>query len=359
VIDMSADALAVVQGSYTLRCRVESWLGDELLADDVPVSSGGEEVDGTLQAPERVTLSVPRLDRGTSWEPIGIDHPLAAYGQRLKVSLGVDLGNGATEWLQRGWFTISGADTQGETVSVEAVGLLTLIDEARFVAPYQPTGTFVSTVRSLVEPALTVVVSASLTDRAVPSGMSWDEDRLGGLFELLDAWPATATVTADGYLQVDPVTIPASSLDITDGVAGTVVQWNGQATRDGAYTAVVARGQAADGGQLQGVVYDTDPASPLRSAGEFNALPVPFFFFSPLLTTVDQCRTAATSILARLRRTASRKIGATLVPHPGLQGGDTVTVTGAELDAAPCAVERLSLPYTPDGGAMNLTLRVL
>jgi len=356
---MSADALAVVQGSYTLRCRVESWLGDTLLADDVPIAGGGEEVDGTLQVPERVTLSVPRLDRGASWEPIAVDHPLAAYGQRLTVSLGVDLGDGMTEWLQRGWFTISGAETQGDSVSVEAVGLLTLIDEARLVAPYQPSGTFTSTVRSLVEPALTVVVNNSLTDRAVPAGMSWDENRIGGLFELLDAWPATAAVTAAGHLSVDPVTTPASSLSITDGVGGTVVQWSGQATRDGAYTAVVARGQATDGGQVQGVVYDTDPGSPLRSAGAFNPLPVPYFFFSPLLTSVAQAKTAATSILARLRRTASRKIAATLVPHPGLQVGDVVTVTGAELVAAPCAVERLSLPYTPDVGPMSLTLRVL
>lgn len=351
MITLTTAAAGAVTGSWSMTCRVESWRADTLLAEDIPIAAGTEEVDRSLNVPERVTLSVPRFDRGVSWAP-GNDpsHPLAPWGQRLRCSIGVDLGANGIEWVQRGWFLITDAQTQDDTVAVTATGLLALIDEARFVVPFQPTGTLVSTVRDLVEPALTVSVDAGLTDRAVPSGMAWDEDRLGGLMELLDAWPADAYVTPDGYLSVVPATDSTSSvLDLTDGTGGTVLRWNTEQTRDGGFSLVVARGQAADGGQVQGIAYATDDATGFTSA--FNPLPVPFFYFSPLLTTNSQCTLAARTVLARKQRLAHKTVHFQAVPHPGLQDGDRVTVTSAALGVSAAAgiVEQLVMPYTPDG----------
>lgn len=360
MIPLSAAAAAMVAGSYQLQVRVESWLDGQLLAEAVPVDDGAEDVDDSLNVPERVTLTVPRVDRGFEWAP-GADpaHPLAAFGQRLRVSLGVDIGRGQTEWLQRGWFLIDSVKpASDDSLQVTAVGLLDLVQEARLVSPYQPSGTFVSTLRGLVEPALTAVVDAGLTDRAVPSSLSWDEDRIGGLAELLDAWPAVARVTPDGYLAVTPNTTGGAVLSLTDGLGGTVVRWQAETSREGAYTAVVARGTASDGGVVQGVAYDLT-GGPLRYGGPFNPLPVPYLYFSPLITTVAQARAAAVSVLARLRRRTARRLSAELVPHPGLQTGDVVTVTGAGLDAAPCIVDALTLPYSAGAGAETLTLRVL
>lgn len=359
MLELSPEAASAVTSSYVQHVRVESWLGDVLLADDVPVAAGSEEGDLGLRVPERVSLSVPLLDRGVSYDPTEPDSPLAAWGQQLKVSIGVELQAGTIEWLQRGMFLITRSDPAGDTVMVEAVGLLQLVDEARLVNPYQPTGTLVSTLRGLVEPALTVVVDAGLTDRAVPTAMNWDEDRLGGVFELLDAWPADAEVTAEGFLSVTPAAAGAPVLDLTDDAGGTVVRWQGQASRDGGYSVVVARGLAADGAQVQGTAFDRDPNSPLRFGGAFNPLPVPYFYFSPLLTTGAQCRAAAATILARLRRNAARKLSATIVPHPGLRARDVLSVTGAGLVDQPCTIDAYRLPLTADAGAQSLTLRVL
>jgi hypothetical protein len=364
VIPLSTAAQAAIQGSYVQRLRVESWLDDELLAEDVPVSDGAEEIDCTLKVPERVTLTVPRFDRGVSWDPLDATDPLAPYGQRLRVSLGIDLGNDQIEWLERGWFYIANSDTDGDTVRVEARGLLGLIEEARFTAPFQATGTFGSTLRALIEPALTADMSAELTDRAVPSSMSWDEDRIGALSELLDAWPADARVYGEGILQVMPAvdemeTDAVAVGSLTDGQKGTVVQWSGTATRDGKYNAVVARGQKSDGSQIQAVAYDTE--SSLHYGGPFNPLPVPYLYFSPLLTTKTQCAKAARSILARLRRGGDRIVTATMVPNPAVQCDDVLSVTAENkgLSGALCRVDGMHLPYTPDGGAMGLTLRVI
>jgi hypothetical protein len=360
MLDMSDDALAVVLRSFTMQMRVESWLNGVLLADDVPVSDGSENRDRSLTVPESISLTVPRYDAATglTWDPIDPAHPLAAYGQQLRISYGVDVGGGDFEWICRGWFLITESSTDDETVSVTAQGLLQLIDEAKLVAAFQPSGTLATTVQSLVEPALTVTFDGALTDRSVPTSIEWDTDRIGGLNELLDAWPAAARVTADGLLLVEPVSDAGTPvLSITDGTGGTVVRWSGNTSRDGAFNVVVAQGEDSAGNQIQGVVYDSGIASPFAIGGGFSPLPVPYLFYSPLLTTITQCRAAAAATLLRLRRSASQKISASIVPHPGLVTGDIVSVTGAGLTAAPCMVEALSLPYSP--GQMDLTLRVI
>jgi hypothetical protein len=355
---MSDTALSVVQRSFTMAVRADSWRDGDLLAADIPIADGSEDRDRSLAVPERITLTMPRRDRGVDWDPgADPDHPLAAYGQQLHISYGVDVG-GSFEWIDRGWFLITDTSSDDTTVTVTLQGLLTLIDEAKFVAPFQPSGTLASTIRSLVEPALTVTVDGTLTDRSVPVGMQWDSDRLAGLTEVLDAWAADAHVTEDGILLVEPVSDDGSPvLSLTDGVGGTVMRWQGSSSRDGGFNCVVAQGEDSAGNQLQGVAYDKDSASPFFYGGPFNPLPVPYSFSSPLMTTVDQCRKGAAAKLLQLRRTASRRLGVTMVPHPGLMTGDIISATGAGLNNAPCVIETLSLPYSP--GEMSLTVRVL
>jgi hypothetical protein len=359
VIDLTAAAAGVLGGSYGLRTRVQSWRGGQLLADDVPVVSGTEEVDRTLRVPERVTLSVPRTDRGTSWDPVEADHPLGAYGQRLVVMLGIELGGGEVEWIRRGEYVITNARPRDDTVAVTAAGLLYLIDEARLVSPYQPSGTLASTLRGLLEPALTVVIDPALVDRAVPAAVNFDDDRLGAVLQVLDTWPAAAVVTPDGYLSVVPATTSATPvLSLTDAAGGTVLDWSGEVGRDGACNVVVARGTATDGTQVQGAAYDYS-GGPMAYGGPFSPLPVPAFMFSPLLTTVEQCNEAAATTLDRKRREGAPRMTATLVPHPGLQGGDCVAVTGRGLVERPCIVEATTLPLVAGGGPASAQLAVI
>ncbi|MFJ9114487.1 hypothetical protein ACIRJO_02945 [Streptomyces sp. NPDC102394] len=359
---MSDTALSVVQRSFTMSVRAESWLDGQLLADGIPIADGSESRDRSLAIPETVSLTVPRRDRGYDWDP-GTDpeHPLAAYGQMLRIDYGIDVG-GQYEWINRGWFLITDSSTSGDTVTVNCAGLLSLIDEAKLVSPFQPssTDTLASVIRGLVEPALTCSFDGSLTDRAVPLGLQWDSDRLGAVTDVLNSWGAEGTVTEDGYLYLQAVSDSGSPvLSLTDdgSSTSTVVQWEGSSSRDGAFNVVVAQGEDSSGNQITGVAYDGVGDSPYRYGGPFNPLPVPYFYQSSLLTTVDQCRTAARSQMTLLRRQAFRRLAVTMVPHPGLVTGDIVSVTGAGLTNAPCAIESLSLPYAP--GSQSLTVRVL
>ncbi len=354
MLEMSAEATASLKrGNQKRHLRVESWYADQLLHDDVPVDVGREDSDRGSNVPERVTLTVPRRDRGTDFTSSDLLSPLAANGQILKVSVGLELAFGQIEWLQRGYYVITQSYRRGSQIEVEAAGLLWKIQEARLVSPLQPSGTFKSLIRDLVEPALTVDFDAALVDRAVPSNVNYDDDRLGALNTTLAAWPASAEVNSEGYLYVtstaDP-TVPV--LELSNGVGGTVTELAGVSTREGVYNAVVAQGQASDGAVVRGVAYDLN--GPKRSGGPFNELPVPFYFDSPLLTTAAQASTAAASRLATLKRNTSTTYDVEMVPHPGLQIGDCVRVDGKL-----CTIETLRLPLTAGGGAMALKVRVI
>jgi hypothetical protein len=362
MLDISDEAFEIMStGGYTMTCRVESWRGDDLLADDIPIGSGTETVDVTQNVPESLTITVPRLKNGVTWAPgTDIDHPLAPWGQRLRVYLAVQTSQGF-EGMARGWFYIVETDCQDETVSVTASGLLGLIDEADFISPYSPSGNFTTIIRQLIEPELLVDFTNAPTDRAVPANTVQDGGRLDALYELLTAWGATAFVDETGTLQVVVAgDTSTSSLSLTDGAGGTAMKWGNKLSRDGAASAVVARGYDSTGADVQAVANDNDPASPTYINGPFNSLPVPYDYFSPLLTTVSQCQAAANTVLFNRRRQASRTITTTAVPMLALQTRDGVTVTSDDLnvDAELGIVDQLIMPLTPGDGGMTLGVRV-
>jgi hypothetical protein len=362
MIDVSDDARSVLGGSFSYFISVQSWLGDQLLSDAVPVSAGQEETDRSLRVPERVTLTVPRVDdEGVDWTPTADDSPLAANGQTLKISLGVGIGQGRIEWFQRGEFLIQETeeDVDGQTLTVTAVGLLALIDEANFIAPFQPSGTIGSTARDLLEPAVPVNLDGAPVDRSVPvSAVNWDSDRLQAFLDLLDAWPAVSRMNEGGYLEILPDTTPTAAdavRSFTDRPGGTMVTAAGTSSRDGGFNTVVATGYAADGTEVRAVAYTTvGPWS--YPAGQANPLPVPFGYSSPLLTTQAQCLAAASTVLARKQREAvKRRYTITAVPDPTLQDGDPILVTNDVVTDLLCTVEAMKLPYFAAGGAMEVT----
>jgi hypothetical protein len=341
-------------GSFVYWVRASAWLGDQLLAEDVPISDAAEETDRSLNVPERVRLTVPRLARGVDWSPTTETHPLAAAGQTLKISLGVGLAGEQVEWFQRGEFLITESQERDDTVDVTAAGMLALIEEAKFVAPFQPSGTLGSTLRALIEPAVSVDLDSAPSDRAVPTSLiNWDSDRLGAVGELLDAWPAVLRMHAQGYAEVVPDVAPTESVrSFTNGTGGTIVTAAGRSTRDGGFSIVVATGYAADGGEVRGIAtVSTGPWA--YGGGPANPLPVPFGYSSPLLTTNPQCTAAADTVLRRkMRQAVLRSYTITCPPDPTLQAGDPVDITTDHVDQLLCTVEAISLPYAP--GAMSL-----
>lgn len=369
-----SDRLDAVLAGRTFRmvCRATITRGGQVLADDLPVHTGQEECDATLKVPERVTLHIPRVIDGIDWSADALTSPLSPFGQRVHVKLGISVGADGYEWINRGEFLLHDVDTTGPRIVVVAVGLLALLDEAKMVAPYKPTGTIATALRKLVEPALTVRIDPGLTDRAVSTGLAVDQDRLQGVLDLLDAWPAEARVTPDGYLHVTPVDAASTDpnepslyvqryhFDGYDTLKPNVTEVATSTSRDGVTNAMVVRGQTADGAPISGVAYDTS-GGPASYGGPFNPLPVPEFFSHGTVRTVPIATAVARAMLKRKLAPFRRAWKVDMVPQPRYLLGDQVTYydqraitdDGTHL----CRIERLVMPYTASSGRMQMTIR--
>lgn len=361
----AANILASTSG-YTMYTRCESWKDGELLDGDIPVTAGTQTTDVTLNVPETAALTVPALYRGTSYVPGNDrDHPLACWGQKLHLSVGLDIGGGMIEWIGREWHYITETDKLGDAVTVTASGLLGLILEADFVAPVPPVcagnqQTFGTMLRKMVEPAIHVDFTNAPTDRLIPIGTVWEDSRLDSLNELLTMWPADVYVDTDGMLQVIPVAdTTVSSLSLTDGIGGTAMKWSSKISREGAASCVVARGITAAGVDVQAVVYDTDTKSPTQYGGPFNALPVPYVYTSSLLTTAAECRTSASATMALRKRQGARRLNTSAVPHLALQARDAIIATSEDnrVDHEFAVIDSLTMPLTASSGPMQLGIR--
>lgn len=346
-------------GSFIYGVRASAWLGGTLLAANVPITAGNEEGDRSLNVPDRVVLTVPRRHNGVDWTPVSDTSPLAAAGQQLKIQLGVGTAGGQVEWFPRGTFLIEQTipSSDGLSLQVTCGGLLSLPEEADFVTPFQPTGTIASTLRKLLEPAVLVNLLDAPDDRAVPSGVNWDTDRLAAVGELLDAWPADLLMHEQGYARIVP-TLEVGDTPVKtylEGAGGTVVSVSGSTSRDGGFNVVVATGYAADGGEVRGLAYvETGPWA--YGIGSATPLPVPFGYSSPLLTTNAQCTAAARTVLARkLRAGVKRRYTVTGPVDPRLQLADPAWLTLADgsVDEL-CTVEAFRLPYTPAEMSVDL-----
>lgn len=345
----------VLTGAYQWSGHASSWLGDQVLAEELPVISGRLSVDVGQQVPERLTFTVPQWADGVSWVPDGPWHPLAKFGQYVDLSVTVTASVSGTEWQTRlGRYQIQNwtHDDLAGTVAVECVGLLQRPADGRFTTPQvpRPGDTFKSLLARIVPDGIPVLFDAALVDRAVPTSFQWDEDRLGALYELADAWPARLRIDEFGQLQVLPPlpSLPGSPvLSFTDGEGGTLVSAPTSDTRDGIYNVVVARSSATDSASrppVQGIARIT--AGPFSADGPYG--PVVRFWSSPLATTEAQLTASAQSLVADSIRPASQRV-VTCAPDPRVDVDDVVEVrTGAQVTST-------AVPPSVDGGSASTT----
>lgn len=349
MIDLTPEEVA---GKLTWEGFASSWRGGVWLAD-VPVAIGSSvtwstrrEVPGSLDliVPRRSTVDGRRYD----WLPTSPDHPLSHHGQALYVSLRV-----TTEVTKRSWtlpygrFGCTRWEDAGGEVRVSGVSLSQRIADDRFPSPTptRPGGTFASEVRRLVPASLGVAVHPDLVDRPAPA-MSWDEDRMAAVQEIAKAWPARVREDMDGIIRfLPPLPNPTTpDLYLTDmGVRGTVASAYLSGSREGIYTAVVARGEGdpdrpaiqAEAKQYGGA-YDIDTYGTVRR-----------FFASPLLHTEAQAASAARSILADSILPATTR-PVVCKPDPRIALDQLMQVDGDGRRTWGW-VSGFTLPLTPDG----------
>lgn len=358
---------ALLARPHGVGVRVRSVYG-ETVVGPIPVVSGELSADAGQAVPERLTIRVPARDAGQVWEPRDPGDPLNSFGQRLDVTYLVRRAGGLADVeVPLGQYRIQGWQAARDVVSVEAVGLLQVLDDARLVVPSSPTVgmTYSQAITWLVDDLLPLEFDAALVDEAVSQVVQWDEDRLRAVLDLLDAWGARAALSADGVLTVAPAV--ASTTPVVswrDGEAGTVVEAPRSGTRDGIFNAVIARSSAtglADYQQAiaQAAAYDTRGTSPVRWDGPFGQ--VPYFHASPLIKSAAEAYRAASTILARVTRfAATREV--TAVGDPRVELGDVASVSTVEHSGATALTGEVlayQLPLTAAQGAAAYTVSTM
>lgn len=358
----------IVAYSHPMIAQVESWLGEQQLAADVPFTTGSIDCDDTGTVKRRLTLTVPVRTPERSWDPVDDPYaPLAVYGQRLHVWAGIGYPDGSTEILNQGWYVITkwSFTESDSTISVEAQDLAQLLVDDRFTQPHSPLvpSSYGQEFTRLIDGIMPVRID--LPDRDMPDAATtvWDRDRDQALNELTAAWPARWYIDDDGTAVAAPpydAVSDDSPLDVqlTDGSLGTITARQRGSDRGALYNIAVVDGKTNDDGSPgpHAVAQVTSPASPIRVDGPYGRIPQ--FYSSDLIVTRDQAQaTADTNLISYA--TAGRTEPVTIVPDPALELGDVCRVYTKDGFMCTGRIQKLTLPLTPGDAPMDVTVACL
>lgn len=298
----------------------ESWLGSVSLGR-VPVVAGSWSVveDESQQVPGRVTFDVPAKAK---WVPVTVDHPLANYGQQLRIQVGIRLAGGGTEWVNEGRLRILSAIPVDDVVQVTAASLEQLVEWDRLTAPIRVTGpTRADGLSTLLTGVLPFVVRT--TNDPAMGPLSVDRDRLQGVRDLLDAWPARSFVDESGTLIVEDAwgdTVPAAVWS-TEGRLRSTSPVDSDADHFNGYVVTTV---PEDGVTVPVSEVWVMPSGPMKWGPPYGRRPG--FFESPTLPADRSTlqNVAKNLTLRAVRR--GRNVQVVTLPDPRIVRGDVVHV---------------------------------
>ena len=316
-------ATRVVKGART-QLAVRVWYGTASLGS-VPVVPGSWQVSDSddQQVPGELRFDVP--DR-PEWRPTSPAHPLAGMGQRAVVHQGVDVGN-RVEWLPMGVFRLSAPTRSDDVLSVSGAGMLAGVERARLLAPYvAPKGATRAGVLGALIGGMVPWRLVGVTDEKLPS-FTCERERLEGVREIIDGWPARLAMTDSGVLEVRPPYDDANPgpavVELVDGPGGTLVSVVSQPDTASMFNGYSVSTQP-EGDQQPVTESWVMPSGPLAWSGPYGQFPG--FFTAPSLPA-DRVRLRAVAQMMTLR--AGRRRDAyevTAAPDPRVQVGDVAHV---------------------------------
>lgn len=313
--------------SHTPVTLVQLFLTDGRVVE-VPHTGGSVTVD-MAQAIRRtctVTCDDPNLI------PRVPTDQLATYGAQLRISRGVDFGDGTRELVPLGVFRLDDVDgdVSDGPVSLQGKDRSVIVADDKFTALYRVTGTVVSAITELIHrsiPAADIV--SEIVDTPIGTRIfDIEADPWAGVQEIAAAAGAECYPNADGVFIIRTLpdlltTDPAWSIEAAEG--GVYVRANRGMKAGGVNNGVLARGENTSDNvaPVSALVVDNDPGSPTYWSGPFGRRPK--FHSSSTLITTAGCLAAATLLLAKAKApNASGDISS--LPNPALEPGDVLRV---------------------------------
>lgn len=317
--------LARLAESHSPVTLVQLFLTDGRVVD-VPHTGGSVTVD--------MAQSVRRTCTVTCADPALIPRvptdQLATYGAQLRISRGVDFGDGTRELVPLGVFRLDDVDgdVSDGPVSLQGKDRSVIVADDKFTAPYRVTGTVVSAITELIRrsiPAADIV--SEIADTPIGTRIfDVEADPWAGVQEIAAAAGAECYANADGVFIIRTLpdlltTDPVWSIEATEG--GVYIRANRAMNADGVHNGVLARGENTSDNvaPVSALVVDNDPGSPTYWSGPFGRRPK--FYSSSTLITTAGCQAAATLLLAKAKApNASGDISS--LPNPALEPGDVL-----------------------------------
>lgn len=257
---------------------------------------------------------------------------LATYGARLRISRGVEYGDGSSELVPLGVFRLDSVegDVSDGPVTLQGKDLSAIVADDKFTAPYRVTGTVASAITELIQRSIPGADVISQVPSTVIGSRVFDveADPWAGVQEIAAAAGAECYATPDGEFVIatlpDLLTAdPVWAVEATEG--GVYVSGSRGMSSAGVYNGVLARGENTSDNvaPVKALVYDTDPTSPTYWGGPYGRRPM--FYSSSTLITTAACTAAATLRLAQAKApNASGDISS--LPNPALEPGDVLRV---------------------------------
>lgn len=279
---------------------------------------------------------------------------LAPYGNRLRVTSGVELADGSLRYT---WTSFTGRIQQpllvpDATVLVPAADRANEIVEAGFLVPTN------SQVGNTLNAEFVRLVSDALADAVFgvsdvfPQTMpveSWESDRAGALDEISTSGGAFWYALADGSFvqRYYPWTVPgAPVVTLSDGPGG-LIQGSPSRARSDVYNSITVTAERTDGTTpVYAVAEDNNPLSPTYVNGQFGRR-----HLYVRLNTPQTQGSAQTAANAYLRRSVALQETWTWTqpPDAALELGDVVALDAYDRTGIIQVISGYTLPLEPDG----------
>jgi hypothetical protein len=315
--------------------------------------TGGSVTVDRSQAIRRtctVTVADPKLIPRTPTDQ------LATYGARLRISRGVDYGDGTDELVPLGLFRLDevSGDVNDGPVTLAGKDLSAVIADDKFTAPYSATGSVLSAITAIVQRSLpdTQVSLSGVTDTAIGRRtFDIEADPWAACQEIAAAAGADVFFNADGLVVISvlpDLSTATPAWDIEAGEGGAYIRASRGMTADRVYNGVLARGENTSDNvaPVSALVVDNDPSSPTYWSGPFGRRPL--FYSSSTLITTAACTNAATLKLAQAR-TPNATGDISSLPNPALAPGDVLRIIHPDGSRELQQVASFSVPLSQDG----------
>jgi hypothetical protein len=341
--------------NHTPVTRVQLFLTDGRVID-LDHTGGSVTVDRS-QAIRRtctVTVADPSLIPRTAADK------LATYGAALRISRGVEYGDGSSELVPLGLFRLDSVDgdVSDGPVNLQGKALECAVADDKFTEAYTATGTVVGAITALIQRTLpgTDVISTIVDTPIGSRAFDVEADPWAGAQEIAAAAGAEVYSNADGVFVIatlpDLLTAtPVWAVEATEG--GVYISGSRAMTSDNVFNGVLARGEntSDDAPPVSALIVDNDPGSPTRWGGPFGRRPK--FISSSTLTTVNACAAAAALELATAKApNASGDISS--LPNPALEPGDVLRIAHPDGVRELHQVASFSVPLD-EGGDFPIT----